>query len=238
MNHLKGKIVRTKQTQRRRVFNPLIPRESIFLSEPPPEVIENYRKMVRKTQKERELKEKKAREKQERKRLNDYHKKQYEDHQRSIRLPAQNDLPQTWYHKRMSLVKRLITLKGLYAEFDKICEIQKAHAENPERPWADFPSSLISDLQEYEEIPSDELIALSVSGKYRMRDTAKTIEGERSRLELSNEILCQSNWREYGFVDFVSDTGDTYSRVRSYPASGSHFKSVFPDAKPQTKTRH
>ena len=94
---------------------------------------------------------------------------------------------------------------------------------------------MISDLQEYEEIPSDELIALAVSDKYRMRDTAKTIEGERARLELSKEILCQSNWREYEFVDFVSDTGDTYSRVRSYPASGSHFKSVFHDAEPQTK---
>ena len=109
----------------------------------------------------------------------------------------------------MSLVERLIKLKGFYAEFNKICEIQKAHFENPERPWADFPSSLISDLKEYEEIPSDELIALAVSDKYRMRDTAKTIEGERARLELSKEILCQSNWREYEFVDFVSDTGDT-----------------------------
>jgi hypothetical protein len=48
------KIVRTKQTQRRRVFNPLIPRESIFISEPPPEVIEHYQRMLRKNQKERE----------------------------------------------------------------------------------------------------------------------------------------------------------------------------------------
>ena len=107
---------------------------------------------------------------------------QYEAQQRAYRFPAQkdennDDLPQTWYHKRMSLVERVIKLKDLYAEFDKICEIQKAHVENPERSWADLPSSLISELQEYEEIPSDELIALAVSDKYRMRDTG-TLEGD------------------------------------------------------------
>ena len=126
-------------------------------------------------------------------------------------------------------------MKGFYSEFDKICRTQKAHLENPERPWADFPSSLISDLQDYEENPSDELIALAVSDKYRTPGTAATIEEERARLELSNDILSQSNWREYEFVDFVSETGETHSRVRSYPASGSHLKSVLLDAKPHTK---
>ena len=89
----------------------------------------------------------------------------------------------------MSQVERMIKLKGFYAEFDKICRTQRAHFENPDIPWADFSSSLISDLQEYEENPGDELIALAVSDKYRTQGTAATIEEERARLELSREVL-------------------------------------------------
>ncbi len=42
------KIARTKQTERRGVFNPSIPHSSIHISEPPPEVIDNYQRMMRK----------------------------------------------------------------------------------------------------------------------------------------------------------------------------------------------
>ena len=129
------------------------------------------------------------------------HELSWEQLVQSKTLPAKKinnkTMPQTWYHKRMTQFDRFTELRSLYDKFKVIHQRQKAFVDDKGVGWEDFPASLIENLRTYEMLPSDELIGLAISPKYRLNDTGHTLEEARARWVLADTFLATSEWRNY-----------------------------------------
>ena len=161
--------------------------------------------------------------KKQQKEKNKSHELSWETLMQSKTLPAikinNKTMPQTWYHKRMTQFDRFTELKSLYERFKIIHQRQKAFIDDKSVGWEDFPASLIENLRTYEMLPSDELIKLAISSKFRLSDTGQTLEEERARWVLADTFLATSEWRNYDYVDMINDRNEEVSRFASRASS-------------------
>ena len=97
--------------------------------------------------------------------------------------------PSTWYHARMTPNERLTKLKALYKQFAEIVKAQMQYFNGERGDKREIPESLVDDLTVLESMPSDELMTLAISNKYRERYTGKTLEEETARYTISMEVL-------------------------------------------------
>ena len=116
-------------------------------------------------------------------------------------------IPQNWYHIRMDQPERIKYLESMYDRFNNIYRQQRAARKNPNRQWVNFPAQLIDDLCIYECYPSDELMQLAISEKYRQPNSGNTVEEERARLQIPEDVLARCKWRDFRWTSYVDDDG-------------------------------
>ena len=123
--------------------------------------------------------------------------------------------PLTWYHRRMNQGERVLKLTNLYAEFQRIIKRQVAyHFDQYNNQWEELPVHLLDEIKDLEASPSEALMTLAVSEKYREKHTGKTLDKERILVQLPQAVLGNSRWREYTFQNPINDPGTTLSYVR------------------------
>ena len=97
--------------------------------------------------------------------------------------------PQGWYHIGMGQHERIKYIESMFKRFENILRQQKAARKNPDLEWVEFPAELIDSLVAYESDPSDALINLRISDAYRLKDSGRTLEEEKARLQIPTKVL-------------------------------------------------
>ena len=104
-------------------------------------------------------------------------------------------------------------LKDLYKTYNSVAKIQKLSREQGKGKWQDFSAELITRLSDLEAMPSDELIALAISEKYRKSTSGKDPEREKKIYTLSKETLDLCDWRDYKYTTVFEDTGKEFCKI-------------------------
>ena len=121
--------------------------------------------------------------------------------------------PSTWYHARMTPNERLTKLKALYKQFAEIVKSQMSYYKGDTGDMREIPEALIDDLTVLESMPSDELMTLAISNKYRERYTGKTLEEETARYTISMDVLNTSRWRDFTWLPQIAGEQTGFLRV-------------------------
>ena len=170
-------------------------------------------------QREREYKRKKTAEKllrkEEQMRMNIQNSLKHSKTLPAITKDSNGEIvPQNWYHIRMDQHERIKYLESMYTRFNNIYRQQRAARKNPDRQWVNFPAQLIDDLCIYEGDPSDELMQLAISEKYRQPNSGNTVEKERARLQIPETVLIRCNWRDFRWTSYIDDDGVEISCIK------------------------
>ena len=134
------------------------------------------------------------------------------------RFPDGQLIPQYWVHFRLSPNDRIDYLKDLYKRFRWVSQQQEACRKNKvDQVWFEFPTELIEELYDYEFMPSDELLKIVISDEYRMPETGLTLDEEKRRLMVPEDVLNKSNWRYCGTKVHTLSDGTQITRATNYP---------------------
>ena len=66
-------------------------------------------------------------------------------------------------------------------------------------------------------MPSDELLKIVISDEYRMPETGVTLDEEKRRLMVPEEVLNKSTWRSRGTKVHTLRDGTQVTRATHYP---------------------